>query len=219
MREQAVEAERRRAVSEAAAMHLGERGLRAFGGRHGIALPRRVRGDFVREQKRLPGFGHMPLHVIGQHAEEDVGLDAGLQAMPDRAHLEIGALQRAEGTLHFGEPFVVQDSSFGAHLRFGGAGADHRPSSAASAATRASSTLKLNAPSWISRSKCLPTLYLPTALPTLIPILPAPASRPAATIAATFSSSRTVAAIRSLRFSARSLASSGLRHATSRSPG
>ena len=49
----------------------------------------------------------MPLHVIGQHAEEDMGLDALFQAMPDRAYLQVHALECAEGALHFGQAFVV----------------------------------------------------------------------------------------------------------------
>jgi hypothetical protein len=50
-------------------------------------------------------------------------------------------------------------------------------------------------------------------------ILSRPERRPPATIALTYSSSRAVAAMRSFRFSARSLTRAGMRHAIRRSPG
>jgi len=54
-----------------------------------------------------------------------VGFDAGLQAMPDRADLEVHALQRPESALHLGQPLVVQHGGLRAHVRFRNAGADH----------------------------------------------------------------------------------------------
>ena len=125
MSQQPGEAQGRRAVCEPAAVHLGQSRLGAPGRGNRIALPRRVRRHFVREQKRLPGFGQVPLYVIGEHAEEDVGLDACFQAMPDRAHLKIDALQRPEGALHLGQPLIVQHGGLRAHVRFRDAGADH----------------------------------------------------------------------------------------------
>ena len=68
-------------------------------------------------------------------------------------------------------------------------------------------------------SKCLAVLYLLITLPTSTPIGPAPASRPARTRAMMGASSFSVAASRSSRLRARSAASTGLRQATSRSPG
>ena len=68
-------------------------------------------------------------------------------------------------------------------------------------------------------SKCLPVLYLLITLPTSTPIGPAPASLPARTRAMMGASSFSVAASRSSRVRARSAASTGLRQATSRSPG
>ena len=68
-------------------------------------------------------------------------------------------------------------------------------------------------------AKCLPVLYLLITLPTSTPIGPAPASRPAWTRAIRGASSFSVAASRSSRVRARSAASTGLRQATSRSPG
>ena len=67
--------------------------------------------------------------------------------------------------------------------------------------------------------KCLPVLYLLITLPTSTPIGPAPASLPAWTRAMRGASSFSVAASRSSRTRARSAARTGLRQATSRSPG
>ena len=41
----------------------------------------------------------MPLHEIGQHAQKQVGLHTVLQAMVDGPHLQIHALEAAEGPL------------------------------------------------------------------------------------------------------------------------
>jgi len=68
-------------------------------------------------------------------------------------------------------------------------------------------------------SKCLPALYLLITLPASTPIAAATDSRPAATRAAMGASSFSVAASRSSRLRARSAARTGLRQATSRSPG
>ena len=68
-------------------------------------------------------------------------------------------------------------------------------------------------------AKCLPVLYLLITLPTSTPIGPAPVSFPAWTRAMRGASSFSVAASRSSRVRARSAASTGLRQATSRSPG
>ncbi len=69
------------------------------------------------------------------------------------------------------------------------------------------------------RSKCLLVLYLLITLPASTPTAAAPDSRPARTRAAIGASSFSVAASRSSRLRARSAASTGLRQATSRSPG
>ena len=38
--------------------------------------------------------------------------------------MQVHALERAEGALHFGQAFVIQDGGFGAHLGLGGGRAD-----------------------------------------------------------------------------------------------
>ena len=44
-----------------------------------------------------------------------MGLDAALLAVADRAHVQVHALERAEGALDFGQALVIQDGGFGAH--------------------------------------------------------------------------------------------------------
>ena len=51
--------------------------------------------------------------------------DAALEAMADRVHVQIDALQGAEGVLDVGELLVIQDRGFGAHVAGRNAGADH----------------------------------------------------------------------------------------------
>ena len=92
----------------------------APGRSHRLALARLVRRSFVCEEEQLPGFSQMPLHVISQHGEEDMGLHAALKPVADRADLKVHALERAEGAFHFGQAFVIQDGCFGAHAGLGG---------------------------------------------------------------------------------------------------
>ena len=125
MREQAVEAHRRRSVRKLTVVHLVERGFRALGRRHRIALALLLRRRLVGEQQRLQSLAHMPLHVISQHAEEDVRLDATFEAVTDRTHVQVDTFQCAERALDIGQPLVVEHSLLGAHVGFGDAGADH----------------------------------------------------------------------------------------------
>ncbi len=107
MRKQAAEAQGGRAIGEAARLRFCERSGGTLGRRHWIALARLGCRSFVCKQKWLPGFGQMPLHVISQHAEEDMGLDAALKPVTDGPDLKVHALERAEGAFHFGQAFVV----------------------------------------------------------------------------------------------------------------
>src|SRR5208283_1923073 len=106
MRKHATKAKGGRAVGEAPGLRLGERSGGAPGRSHRLALARLVRRSFVCEEERLPGFSQMPLHVISQHGEEDMGLHAALKPVTDRADLKVHALERAEGAFHFGQAFV-----------------------------------------------------------------------------------------------------------------
>ena len=68
---------------------------------------------------------HVPLHIIGEHAEEDVRPDARFQPMTDRPHVQIDTFQRAEGALHLGQPLVVEHGLLSRHVAARHAGADH----------------------------------------------------------------------------------------------
>jgi len=59
------------AVLELPGMHFIHGGRRALGWGHGI--PSLLGGlILVRKEKRAPRFNHMPLHVVSEHAQEDV---------------------------------------------------------------------------------------------------------------------------------------------------
>ena len=66
--------------------HRGPRGLR------------RVRIGVFEQQRGKPPL-HVPLDVVGQHADEHVGAHAVLQVVVDRADLQVHRLEAAEGAL------------------------------------------------------------------------------------------------------------------------
>jgi hypothetical protein len=61
----------------------------------------------IREQQLAPDFEHVPLHIAGEHAQEDVDAHAILQPMVDRADLQIHRFERAEGVLDLCEGLVA----------------------------------------------------------------------------------------------------------------
>src|ERR1700677_4656816 len=69
---------------------------------------------------RLP---QMPLDMIGEHAQEDVGAYAFGGPVADRADLKIDRLQASEGALHPGQILVGLDRLIGVERRGGNAGA------------------------------------------------------------------------------------------------
>ena len=75
-------------------------------------MPRAPRIGLV-EQHRGEAPAHVPLQIIGQHAEQDVRAHPWRGPMEHWTQLEIDSLQRAEGVLHAAETFV------GAHRRGG----------------------------------------------------------------------------------------------------
>jgi hypothetical protein len=79
---------------------LGGGGAARLGDR--VRLGRRL---LVVEQQRLPGLAQVPGEVVGEHAEEDVGIDALLEPVEDGAQLE-PALERTEGALDLLELLV-----------------------------------------------------------------------------------------------------------------
>src|SRR5450759_2347473 len=52
-------------------------------------------------------LAHVPLHVIGQNAKQDVSADAIGQAEVNGTHMQIDSLQTAKSSLHPGEAFVA----------------------------------------------------------------------------------------------------------------
>jgi hypothetical protein len=58
---------------------------------------------------------HVPLDVVGEHADEDVSPDAIGEVM-DRALLEVAGLETADGTLHVTQSLVGRTASAGLSL-------------------------------------------------------------------------------------------------------
>ena len=66
-----------------------------------------------------PGFAHVPLEVVGEHAQEDVRAHPIGCAVMDGAHLQIDGLERTEGALDVGQRLVVTHAVGRTHLRCG----------------------------------------------------------------------------------------------------
>jgi hypothetical protein len=60
-------------------------------------------------------ISHVPLDVVGEHAQKDVGPHPILQSMVDRADLQIDRFQGAKRPLHLGEPLVAAHHFGGVH--------------------------------------------------------------------------------------------------------
>ena len=80
------------------------RGL-GLGHRRGALRLARGRIGLV-EQHRGEALAHVPLPIMGQHAEQDVGAPPRRGPMEHRTQFEIDGLQRAEGVLSAAETFV-----------------------------------------------------------------------------------------------------------------
>jgi hypothetical protein len=59
------------------------------------------------EKQRCQRLAHVPFHVIGKHAQEQMRPDTLLAGVADRAHQQIDPLQTAKGTFHQGEVLVA----------------------------------------------------------------------------------------------------------------
>ena len=163
--------------------------------------------------------------VVGEHAEEDVRADAVFEVVVDRADLD-RVLHRAERALGHLELLVGADR--GAARRAGvrgEGGADHVEAvEGGLAGDLLGLALVGEGAVGDLQGEVLGDLVLvDRRVPARSPILPASAPRRLprgpATIAVTLSSSASVAASSSARLRARSAATAGLRHTTSRSPG
>ena len=98
-------------VADVAVRVLLRRGF-AFGGGGAFGLGDRVGGErrlLVLEEQWRPGGAEVPFEVVGEQAEEGVGADAVFAAVADRADLELGALEGAEGAFGVGELLVGAD--------------------------------------------------------------------------------------------------------------
>ena len=67
----------------------------------------------------------MPLHVVGEHAQQDVSPHALFPAMVDGADLEIHGLETAEGALDRGQSLVGAHCILGVYALALQIGADH----------------------------------------------------------------------------------------------
>ena len=77
----------------------------------------------VEEQWREES-SHVPLDVVGEHAQEDVGCYPIGEVVVYGAHLEIDALVAAEGPLDAAEALVGADRFGGRECGFGDVGTD-----------------------------------------------------------------------------------------------
>ena len=87
-------------------------GLGACGGRapglldHGGALLLGSGRVVVVEQERLEGLAHVPLDVVGEHAQEDVRPHPVGAAVVDRAYLQVDGLEGPKGALDLRQVLV-----------------------------------------------------------------------------------------------------------------
>ena len=149
-----------------------------------------------------------------------MGADAVLEAVVDRAQVQVVGLDDAEVAVDVGEVFVA--CHHGGGVEGGGldAGAQHIDTvKGGLGGDRGLVAMVGEAGVGDRGMKVLAHLVFARALPTALPISPAPLSRPACTRPAIAVSSLSVEASRSLRLRARSMASAGLRQAINRSPG
>ncbi len=106
LRKKRLEAMDRRPVLVVPPCDLGFGARRAFGGRHRVAR-RLGRLILVGKEQFAPGLFQMPLDVVGEHAEEDVGAYTIAQAVMDGADLEVDGLHRPKRALDLREGFVM----------------------------------------------------------------------------------------------------------------
>ncbi len=209
--EQCAEAVDGQAVGRAlAAVRLGAGGGRRSGGRDGRGP---CAGGGLRvvvvEEHRGERAAHVPLDVVGEHAQEDVGAHAAGQPVVDGPHLEVDGLEAAKRAFDSAQALVRRarrpPRSDPASPRWCAA-RTYRPSSAASRAMAAAARACENASSVTRTTKRLPTLCERSARSarTAIRASPRNGRRSRRTASATCSSFASVAARRSARLRARS---------------
>src|SRR5215475_6850801 len=100
-------------------------GAGGLGGRDRIAPPTRALEFLILKQqwsKRLP---HVPLHVVSQHTDQNVGTDAVLVPMTDRTHQEVEPFQAAKGLFHPRQIFIAAHRIRGRETFWGFTRPDH----------------------------------------------------------------------------------------------
>ena len=96
----------RQTARRRACLLLEPRRLRGLGWRHRVAMAP-VLGQFlVLEQERLPRLAQVPLHGVGQQAQQDVRPHPVGRAVVNRPHQQIDPLQTPERLLHQGQSLV-----------------------------------------------------------------------------------------------------------------
>lgn len=76
-----------------------------------VEAPAAVLSFAVAFEKGLEAPGHVPLQVVGEHADEDVAAQAFVEAVIHRADLELNGFEIAEGLLDLEEAFVGRGGS------------------------------------------------------------------------------------------------------------
>ena len=146
--------------------------------------------------------------------------DAVFEAVVDRADLELGAFQGAEGALDLFEVLVGAHDLAGGELGVCDAGAQHVDAvEGGLGVDLVGLALEGEAGVGDLDLEVLADLVALERGPTASPIWAAPVSVPRSTRSAISASPRSVACSSSSRLRARSAATSGLRQTTSRSPG
>ena len=95
---------------------------RAFGLGDGRVADRAV---LVVEQHRGERVAHILFDIVREHADQEVGADPRLEAVADRADLEVGRLHRPERPLDPAQSLVGFDDGGGGHPLFLHIGPDH----------------------------------------------------------------------------------------------
>ncbi len=122
--QQSLEAVKRESVGADAVALLAAHAFRGLGGRDRIASCTLDVEFFVVEEQRSERLAHVPLDVVGEHAQEDVSSDVVLGAVVNGPHQQVHALQAAEGSFDEGQALVLAHGVCGRELRLRLAGAD-----------------------------------------------------------------------------------------------
>jgi len=126
VRQQRAEAMHRSVVGGSFGACFADGVVRSPGRRHRrYALDRGGFFVIVVKQDRRQVLSHMPLDIVGQHAQKHVGSDSAVQAMVNRTNIEVHWLEAAERSFHDRQPFVRTNGLFCIHGLLASTGSDH----------------------------------------------------------------------------------------------